>query len=416
MSEDDRDGIFSGEDEFGGFETDFGDLDGDNMSELAADEEDGAGDEEGSNVGNCEADKVAENESEVAKPVQAKKTRLRKTAIKPTTAVQKIVKEMMRKAGDDELPNLSHLMRDKEGMRVSVSDIALFTEPPVDDALSAIAKKIPNRNIVNLSAELERKRIVLIGTEILKAGRMYQPIQVADIVENGKPTGNLQCTSGRHRLAFIALAYGSNANIPVYVENMTLNEARDAVVVANQARRTQTLEKAEHAVLGAVGGNADAEQKAIYDATATNKTGARKYCLYSVFEKGYPSKLEFSISTTPSRKGGGLTTVSNIESFWKLALTWTKDMSWKEFDSSLKGSIVFLNGVVSSMQKEEAFDPAQHLSTMTLSAIGKWYRAYVDMVGSPNPDAVAKAVVGMGDIGRQKSDATYQALTEMMRS
>jgi hypothetical protein len=314
-------------------------------------------------------------------------------------------------------------MRDKEGVPVAIRDLALFIGEPADEVLAELAEKMPVKNIVNLSAAVEKNRVIAVGAEILRAGRMFTPIQVAAIRqpdhEGDAVADDLQCTSGRHRLAFLALAYGPETVIPVYVESMTLNEARDAVVVANQARPTRALERAEHAVLGAVGGNADEAQEQLYTATATTKTKARKYSVYSVFEKNHPLKLKFDVSQTSSRKSGALTTVSNVENFWSKALAWDKTMPWKKYDSGLRCSIQFLNALVKEMQEQEKFDSSHHMASMTLSAVGKWFRGYIDITGK-NPEAeaakVAGIIVGFGEIGRQKSETTYEDLTQAMRS
>jgi len=457
MDENDRDDLFSGDDEeFGGFDANFGSGETDALPDSNAGStennagvtdtvtpETNQGDTSSSDdfgefdIGNTsEPEKTQEKEPEksVTEKAEPEKSEdesgtseapkrgrqpraLKKRARKPLTKRQKVLRVILRRAGLEKLPDLATLMRDKSGVSHRIGDIALFIGEPKDEILAELSENFSNKNIVNLSAEVEKNRVISVGADVLRAGRMFQPIQVADILEKGESVDNLQCTSGRHRLAFLALAYGPNAEIPVYVENMTLNEARDAVVVANQSRPTRALERAEHAVLGSTGGVAHAQQKAIYEATATTKVRARKYCVYSVFEKGYPLKLKFSVSPSPSRKNGELTTVSNVENFWSSSLRWEKGMPCKDFDDALKASIVFLNGLVTAMQKEEAFDPVHHLASMTLSAVGKWYRAYKDVVGTePDTEAVAKIIVGMGEIGRQKSETTYQALTEAMRS
>lgn len=425
----DKDGGVPSEeqDEFGGFDANFGSGEDEIQEETAVTPPDGKETSEGQDEEFDLESSDSKDDGAGAEPenIGGKKKSggepsvPTKQARKPLTKRQKIVRVMLRRAGLDTLPDLSVIMRHKEGEMVAIRDIALFIGTPKDEVLAEIAADIPIKNLVNLSAEVEKNRVVTNGVEILRAGRMFQPIQLANIVdENGKSTDNLQCTSGRHRLAFLALVYGPSASIPVYIEDMTLNEARDAVVVANQSRPTRALERAEHAVLGSVCGNADAQQAAIYEATATTKTKANKYCVYSVFEKGHPLKLKFPVSATSSRKDGTVTTVSNVENFWSAALAWEKEMPWKKFDDSLKASVRFLNGLVEAMQSEPGFDANHHLASMTLSAIGKWYRAYREITGVDMMTVVskvAKTIVSFGQIGRQKSETTYTALTEAMR-
>jgi len=339
-----------------------------------------------------------------------------KKAFKPLSKKEKSLRKMLRRAGLDEeggLPPIEELLAGKQGKKVKISDIAIFISDVEDDVLSEFAKKCPHRNRVNLSAEVELAQIESVGAKILGSGRMYQPIQVANISDGGA----LECTSGRHRLIFLAMAYGVDESVPVYIEDMTLNEARDAVVYANQGRKTKALEQAEHAVLQAIGGNIEAEQDEIYLKTITNKTTVKKYCVYSVFERGLPLKFAFPVSMTSSRKGGGLTTLKALEAYWGSALEWNKGMERIEFDGKLKQSIEFLNALVEAFQKDGAFESDQHMATMTLSAIGKYYRERQSMVGDSMSlvGNVATSIIAMGEIGRQKHEVTYEALASMMK-
>lgn len=333
------------------------------------------------------------------------------------TLRQKAIRVMVRRAGVETIPELSSIMRGKGGEIVKISDIGIFIGEPLDELMAELAVecKIPNQ--VNLSAEVVKSRVVSLGAQILEAGRMYQPIQVARI--KNEEGSSLECTSGRHRLVALALVYGAGSEIPVYIENMTLNEARDAVVVANQARPTKAMERAEHAVLRAVSGDVGAEQEELYNRTAKTKAKARKYCVYSVLSRGYPKKLSFKVSMTSSRKDGGLTTLTNVENFLGNSLEWNKDMKRKDFDKSLEGAVSFLNAFAKELQKADGFDPSHHMSSMAMSAVGKYYKTYREITGNDATEVagkVAGVVVDMGEIGRQKSEATYNLITKAMRS
>lgn len=344
---------------------------------------------------------------------RAKKGKGSKGVKRPMTARQKAIKAILRRSGKDSIPEMRELMRGKSGVEVKIKDLGLFIGEPAGPLMVELAKECPVRNQVNLSAEVRQDRMLQVGVMIVKAGRMYSPIHVARIEKGGK----LECTSGRHRLAFLALAYGAEAKIPVYIENMTINEARDAVVVANQVRSTKALEKVEHAVLRAVGGNVDAEQDELYVKAITTKSNVSNYCVYSVVNRKYPMKLSFPVSMDSSRKGGGLTTMSNVGNFWKSALEWAKETTRKDFDAKLKDSVRFLNDMVSAMQGKKGFNPKQHLASKPLVAIGKYYRTYFEITGRNAVEIVkdvAGEIVAMGDIGPHKSEKTYVALAKAL--
>jgi hypothetical protein len=339
-----------------------------------------------------------------------------KKAFKPLSKKEKSIRKMLRRAGLDEeggVPELEQLMQGKQGKRLRIRDIAIFLDEVEDEVLNEFSKKCPIRNRVNLSAEVELAQVESVGAKILGAGRMYQPIQVGVISEDGV----LECTSGRHRLIFLAMLYGAERTIPVYVEDMTLSQARDAVVVANEGRKTKALEQAEHTVVQAIGGNLEAEQDEVYAKTVKNKSSVKKYCVYSVFHRGRPLEFGFPVSSTSSRKDGSLTTLKALEAYWGSALDWNKNMKREEFDEKLKGSIEFLNALAVEFQKDGAFEDDQHMATMTLNAIGKYYRERQSMVGDAMSlvPKIASSIVAMGEIGRQKHDETYEALASVMK-
>ena len=362
----------------------------------------------------AEAKKQAAAAKVAVKAKADKPARVGKNPRKLLTPLQKEMNKALKKAGVTELPELAHLMRGKQGTKMKISDIAVFIEEPEDEVLKHLFSKMSKLNRVNLSATVEMRRILYVGAQILLHGRMFQPIQIANIDGDG----TLECTSGRHRVAFLALAYGPDSEIPVYIEKMNLNEARDAVVVANQSRKAKAMEKAEHLVLQSVGGDVDAEQDDIYSKMVINKMTAKKYCTFSVMERGYPELMTFDVTNESTRKNGELTTVTSMEGFWGYALNWSKDMSREDFDAGLQESIKFLNKLAANFVTNGSFDPTQHMAAKTLEAIGKYFRTLAN-ANTDIDDALIKhlsdVVVAMADIGRNKSEKTYMAIVQAMK-
>lgn len=354
-------------------------------------------------------EKKAKVESKTEKKETPKKSSKPKPAKKKViqlTPYQKVMNNIYRKAEIESPPTLEHLLREKQGTKVKISDLAVFIKEPEDEVLADLFKGMSKINRVNLSACVDVNRVKVVGGQILCAGRMYQPIQIADI------DGSLECTSGRHRLILLALLYGADAEISVYIEKMTINEARDAVVVANMARKTKAMEQAEHAVLQAVGGDIDAGQDEIYKKTVTTKARAKKYCTYTVLERKKPAKLGFKLGT---KREGGLATIRTIEGFWGNSLSWHRDMLREDFDKELKSSIEFLNTLATTFQAHKEFDADQHMASMTMSAVGKYYKTMLDAGVTIDASKLVDAVVAMGAIGRQKSESTYDAIIKAMK-
>ena len=357
---------------------------------------------------------VVKSEEKTEKPEPEKKED-EKTEKDEKSSIKKAFKKakasILRRGRADDFPELSYLMRGKEdGEWMKISDIGIFIEEPSDEILAELAKSLKVRNRVNLSAHVLFNRVKQIGAQIVKAGRMYQPIQVAKIKEDG----SFECTSGRHRLIFLALIYGPDTKVPVYKEDMTLNEARDAVLYANTSRKINAMEKAEHTVLSAVGGDVDAEQDELYAKSVTTKSAVKEYCAYSVIEKNRPAKLEFPIGLASE---GGLATINTIKGFWG-KLDWHKEMERKEFDQNLKESVDFLNKLVECFRNNSNFIAKQHMASMTLGAVGKYYQTTCN-AGVDIDDALIKklsgVVIALGIVGRQTIDKTYAAIVAGMK-
>jgi hypothetical protein len=323
----------------------------------------------------------------------------------------KFVNGMCRKGDTEDIPQLFKMMGNKQIIKVKISDIAVFTEEPQDEILKNLFEAMPHINKVNLSAGVDLKRVKLIGSQIFKASSVYQVIQVARI--KNMP---LQCTSGRHRLVFLALVYGANAEVDVCIEDMTLSEARDAVVFANQSRKAKAMEKAEHAVLQAVCGDVNAEQEKMFSKTAKNKSGAMKYAIYSVFERGNPAKFSFNVTNNSTRGQDDLTTITSIESYWRSSLVWNKSMTLEDFNKGLEFSVLFLNNLVTCFNENEKFEPIQHMASMTLNAIGKYLRTMEDAGVNIDIQKMANVIVSMGEVGRQKSSETYDDIVLLMKN
>lgn len=328
---------------------------------------------------------------------------------KTLTRTEKALRLMLRRSGRETFPTLDELMEGKNGKNVAISDIGIFAGTPKDPLIAELATDCMVGNTLNFSAEITKLRTLQVGTQIAKAGRMHSPIHVAYIKENG----SLQCVSGLHRLAFLILVYGADSKIPVYLEEMTLEEARDAMGVANDSRPAKAKERAELAVLKALKGKSNVNQDELYMQMATSKSNARKYCVYSLVERGYPMKLGFKTSATSSRKDGGLTTLSNVETFLSFALDWYPELTRTDYDKLLKGCVEFLNALAVSFQKNVNFNPDHHMTTKPMTAIGKYYYETA-FARKEDPmtivDKVTDKMVKMGDVSRWNPDEILNLL------
>ena len=328
---------------------------------------------------------------------------------------RRIIRKVLRKVGIVKAPPISDLFRGKVGEWVKINEISLFTSQPEDELLEELAKECClELNRVGFSGIVE-KRMIEVGIQILRCGRMYTPIHVIQV-----PDGALECVGGRHRLVFFALMYGGDCKVPVYLESATLDEARHAVSVANDNRPVKALEHAEHAALSAVGGNIDAQQEELYRKISRSKNNIKKYCVYSVVKRGYPVCLTFGASQVPSPVGSDLTTVSNLESYWGASLEWDKDMSREVFDKTLTGATVFINRFAGTICGLDGFNPKQHMSAKALIVVGMCYKAFVkvndaNFFSNDYIRAMAEYIV-KGDILHREEGEIFIKLVDLVNS
>jgi len=308
------------------------------------------------------------------------------------TEIQKAIRVMIKRSGLSRCPNS---LFDCFGTVVPLAEIGFISEDdPKETLVSELAKMFTVRNRLNRE-EVSKKRILSVGTEILKAGHMWTPIHVCKISEDGR----YECVSGRHRLAFLAILYGVDLKVPVHLDVLSLQDARRAVAVANDGRPARAMERASYAILKAVVGNSKEKQNMLFDSLSDCKNGILKYCVYNVLEKGYPNKLDFKTSEQSSRPDGSLITVSNVERFWDEGLIWHKEMTQKEFDKRLFDSVNFLNCFVRDIKEKEGFDPEQHLTANVMSALGRYYQTYLNVTGKNavlNVKQLSDCIVSIG--------------------
>jgi hypothetical protein len=329
---------------------------------------------------------------------------------KEATAMEKFTKNVLRSAKIEEVPELSSLVGIHGGKTMKISDIAIFIGEPKDELLQDVFEKCSILNRVNLSSSVSLSLVKKVAVEILSAGFMAVPIVLARLDD-----GRVECVSGRHRLVFFALFYGADVEIPYYEiqGDISLSKARQIVIHANEGRKATAQEKAEHVVLDAVSGNADAELDEMYAEVATTKSKAKKYCIYNIL-RGHPTSISFPISHAGRQGGEGLTTISNIEGFIGNSTNWYKNMTRNDFEVEVANSVSFLNALATEMQKIEGFNPKQHMSNMALKGIANYYTKLeepMERVG-----AVASAVVSLGNIGRQPSNETLDQLKKTIKA
>ena len=319
---------------------------------------------------------------------------------------EKFVATVLRKAGLDELPPLNDLVGRETGIKLPISSVAVFRSKPSNEVLSTVWNDLPNR--LHLEAPVRYSRMMKIAVKILKDGKLFHPIEVGDI------KGQTDCISGRHRLAFLALAYGIDAEIPMIVESTTIEDATLAVVSANDTRSSEMTEKADLYFVEAAHGNRNTTNVQDYQAVR-NKSGAVGYAIKYVIIKKSLAQLGFNLTATKSRKEGEIAAMAAVTWFWKAGLDWSLVMKHSDFEGAIIQSVDILNKLAVELQKNEEFNPKFHMATKPMNAVGKLFRDYwslgqVDSLSEKIP-LVANVIINIGDdVGNNKPAETYETL------
>lgn len=354
-----------------------------------------------------------------------------KEAKKEPSAREQFLEKVKTKSEAKIVPEIGALfagMANAVQTKVKICDIAVFIE---GDAQDPFLKGLQDKwnetcvnknavNICNLNAQVSLKNVESVGIEILQDGHLFTPIQIVKLTDH--PKSSLQAISGRHRLAFLAIQYGLQTEVPVIISEYDLNTARCAVIQANKNRRSGVLEEDGFHVLRATGGNLDIEREELYHKSVKRKTDVPAFAVVTVLNPvtdraPYGMKLHFKVQEDGNR-ASGLTTRRSLRNFWKKALTWEPPMTRKDFDEQLKGSVSFLNSFVESIEGIKGFVAAQHLSTRAMVAVASMFRLAVDTQKDPVDYAkkIAKALVDQGDsTGSIKSDTIYRKLTQEVK-
>jgi len=336
------------------------------------------------------------------------------------TKREKLIKNVLKNAKVQSIPTVDELFSKRSGDKMKIKKIAVFlSNKPGDEILDELAEQLSIPNTVNLSTEVDLKQVKKVGIQILEAGKVWMSIEVAKLKDGSK---NHECWSGRHRLAFLALLYGPDAEIPVEICSMTTQEARDAVVYANSSRKVLGLEQAEHCAMKATEGAPmeDIERDELYAKMARAKKGAVDFGLITLMDlKVKGLKLKFDISKSASRaEGNCLTTVKNIRGFINTAMEeWTKTTTRKEYDETLSEAVAYLNAIVEALKTLEGFDPTQQLAAKPLSALGKLFNKFGASSAKPHEygEMIAEILIGLGQIGRHKAGETLKQLVQKLK-
>ena len=286
---------------------------------------------------------------------------------------QKFVNSIVSITGK-ELPTIEKLFNGMGGHKMRIRDIAVFISDTPGKGekggsiLTELAQEIPHRNTINLSAEVSLAQTKNVGIGYLEAGVAWMPIVVTRLTDGSKAA---ECMSGRHRLAFLALAYGPNTEVPVDIRADTTQKARDGVIYANQSRRILVMEGVEHSVFRATGGKKmdEVDREELYKNMAVNKQTIIDFCVKST-EMVKSMKLDFVVNDNRIKRGGQV--MSNaVVKFFSNAIEWNKDSTRVQIDKKMRDAVSFINVIYAHVSKQPTFNIKLQFSVRAMGAVGK---------------------------------------------
>lgn len=337
---------------------------------------------------------------------------------------QKFIDKILKSTGKEKLPELDEIFAGRNGTKVKIKDIAVFIGDNFNnEILNDLSKQMQLRNSINLSTEVNIKRVTEVAKQIIQANRVFMAIEVAELTDG---TQQYECWTGRHRIIALAILYGADVEIPVIISKMNMNEARDAVVYANQSRKILSLEKSEHTILKNSHGNIEeTSREELYNKVVTGKRQANEFALFSCMtgDNIENMKITFPVSKDSSRNNGEFTTTASIKKYLTSVLSdWSKKTTIHEYDEELENGIAFINAYVNEVSKMEGFDPKQQMSYVVMTALGHMHKRFTLAIKNPNDTSViyakmiAEIMIEYGDrCARENSEFLIKHMTEKVK-
>jgi len=338
---------------------------------------------------------------------------LKKLAKKPLTERERFVRLLLKRAGLSELPKLESMFdKDAGNATKKVKDIAIFIQKG-EGMLEDVSKECPHKNVVNLSSEVLFRQVKSVAMDVFHSKRFYHVIEVSNVTDAPEGVHPLQCVSGRHRLALIALLWGSDAEVPVRLTSRSMCECRDSVVFANKSRATSSVEKADLVMVQAVNGDTAAKPDEVYEKVVRTKTSAVDFAFHrAIHNHIYGFKFEFDVSMR-STIDDCMTMANSIKGFLKSVVTWEPSMTRIQLDTAVKDALKWLNALAKEFNQTKGFVKEQQMAQHPLIAYGDIYRS--NLVAGKDPmeiiPALVKKAVSLGDIGREKTVKLVNMLT-----
>ena len=263
-----------------------------------------------------------------------------------------------RTIGRSNPPPLDVLFQGKIGKKIKIKDIAVFEDEPDCPVLGHLwAEGMDKINTLHVQAPVDMDNVEKVGESIIAAEALLTPIHIATIKDN---PDFYQCISGRHRLTFFALMYGTDAEVTCYVEEgIDHSIALMSVPEANNCRKTSTTEKAAHLViLNGYSPKGRMNEEETYKALCINKS---RFILWAIDKmvnerdgKTFKGKMKVGDRSNDEMSTAVFATGISSLCSWQKGTTY--DQAVKMYDASIS----VMNNYYSYLKKVGVFNKVTH--------------------------------------------------------
>jgi hypothetical protein len=332
----------------------------------------------------------------------------------PESRAGKIVELVRKQVGAPTLPTWEQVFGShfRYGLNaVTLDKMAVFNDSANWDgsntvlgrAMRDIAEQFGGDNVLNPHAEVDPRRVIAVLGKIIAMRRLYNPIKafaVSNLDSKSKKRAGVaeyQVFDGRNRAVALALLFGPQVRIPMWIDEEDKTAATVATLEANNVRPTRNMEKV--AVQGVEMQAAQATPAAAFASLGENGKRIARWVVgqTSVLKTRVFTKTTFPVSERV-KKDSYAVPITGYQEFIKHAIRSFKKDSLKSLDpfaAQMNPVLLGLNTLFDEIKAQDKTGNLHHYWTAYTAPTFGNLLADAIIVGGQKPEAAGKAVAKM---------------------
>jgi len=255
-------------------------------------------------------------------------------------------------------------------------------------------------NILNPHAEVDPRRVIVVLSKIISMGKLYNPIKafkVDNLDQRSKKKAALaeyQIFDGRNRAAALAILFGPNLKIPLWIDEEGKSKATIATLEANNVRATRNLEKV--AVQGVEMQSSHPDPATAFKSFHSNSKKIARWVVAQthILKNKQFDRVSFQI-TERVQRGTYAIPVTGYQEFVKHSIRLIDRKHWDNLDAftpSMNKVLAGLDALSIEIPKvDESGDLKNYWTAYTCPAFGTLLADSI-FVGKKEPEAAGKAL------------------------